>query len=85
MPEFILCASGNPPPELSFNFNEKNYAGSRILKNWQTHEYEFKMNLPKLLSSDCGKTLMYNITSTLPSSSSIQRKFDIFVTGKFVL
>ena len=81
-PVLTVCVTGNPPPELEFNFDRSPGTVTRKLMNWQTHQYEFEIQLPKLVSSHCGKKLKYNITSKIqPALATIRRELTIFVKG----
>lgn len=80
---FTICATGNPPPELECNFDSVSCPVKRKLINWQTHQYEFELHLPKLTSLHCGKKLNYVITSKIkPAPAPIKRESTIFVKGK---
>ena len=81
-PVLTVCVTGNPPPELEFNFDGSPGTVTRKLMNWQTHQYEFDIQLPKLVSSHCGKKLKYSITSKIqPTPAPIARELTIFVKG----
>ena len=80
---FTICAIGNPPPELEFNFGGVFYPVTRKLMNWKTHQYEFELHLPKFTAFHCGKKLNYVITSKIkPAPAPIKRELTIFVKGK---